>query len=362
MDNIRVNLGKHVDDSYDIVIGKGIYGEVIRGLKNLNLERIAIITDSNVKGLFGEQFHAKLKEQGINSVLINFPPGEGSKNRHTKAKIEDALLLSGINKDSALISLGGGVTGDITGMLASTYMRGIPYLQLPTTLLAMVDSSIGGKHSINTEHGKNLIGTYHQPKKVVIDISVLESLPKEEMLNGIAEMIKHAIISDEKYFAFLEDYLDRIISREEDPLIKAIRWSIILKKRIMEQDEVDNPFNRILDFGHTVGHAIEKASEYTVRHGTAVAFGMYMETKIAQELGLLNEVESEKIIRLMKRAGFRLRGIDKKTLLKCLGYEKTKYNKMVKYVLPSKVGKMNIDVGVAEEIVHNAISDLPFNQ
>ncbi|MCK5140131.1 MAG: 3-dehydroquinate synthase [Nanoarchaeota archaeon] len=361
MKKVRVNLIKKTDNSYDIIIGKDLFSAIADGLLKLNLNKIGIITDSNVKGLYGNNLLSLLKSMGLDAAMISFNAGEESKKRAVKERIEDALVSYSFGRDSLIIALGGGVVGDIAGFVASTFMRGIPYLQIPTTLLAMVDSSIGGKTGVDTPHGKNLIGTFYQPKRVFIDIGVLKSLPKEEMLNGIAEMIKHGVIADEKFFVFMEDYMDKVLSLDEQILIKAIEWCCIIKKKVVEADEREESGERkALNFGHTIGHAVEKASNYKIKHGNAVALGMLAETKISEEIGMINSFESKKIINLVKKAGFdeKLGDIEIGKIIENTGYDKKNIGGRVKYVLPRKVGKADIDVEVNEEIVAKVLGEM----
>ena len=360
MEKIRLNLIEKVDDSYDIVIGKDLFPAIADGLSKLKIGKVAIITDSNVKKLYGNTLLDILKKKGVDAIMLSFPAGEKNKTRHTKEKIDDLLVSNGFGRDSLILALGGGVVGDVAGFVASTFMRGIPYLQIPTTLLAMVDSSIGGKTGIDLSQGKNLIGTFYQPKKVFMDINVLKTLSKEEMLNGIAEMIKHSIISDYKFFIFMNEYIKKIFSLEEDVLIKSIKWSCMLKKNIVENDEKESHIRKKLNFGHTIGHAIEKAKDYSLQHGNAVAIGMVAETNISKEIGMINSIDAEKIISLIKKAGFKI-SIDKESISQII--ENTKYDKKniggrVKYILPRKVGKADIDVEVNEDIITKVLGEM----
>ncbi len=360
MEKIRLNLLKKEDDSYDIIIGNDLFSDISDGLLKLKIGKVAIITDSNVRKLYGDRFLSTLKDKGLDAVLVSFPAGEENKTRKTKEKIEDVLITNGLNRDGVIIALGGGVVGDLAGFIASTFTRGVPYLNVPTTLLAMVDSSIGGKTAVDTPHGKNLIGTFYQPKKVFIDISVLKTLPREEMLNGIAEMIKHGVIDEHRFFVFMEEYMQDIFSLDNEVLIKAIKWSCMIKKNVVEEDEKESSFRKILNFGHTIGHAIEKTANYKLSHGESVALGMITETKIAQEIGLINEIESNKIFDLIKKAEFQgsLSKIDSGKIIENTRYDKKSIGGMAKYVLPRKIGKVEIDVEVREEIVSKVLGEM----
>ena len=360
MEKLRLNLIKKVDDSYDIIIGKDIFQAIVDGLSKIKISKIAVITDSNVKKLYGTSFLSLIKKKGIDAMMISFAAGEASKTRHTKEKIEDLLISGGFDRNSLIIALGGGVVGDMAGFVASTFMRGVSYIQIPTTLLAMVDSSIGGKTGLDTSLGKNLIGTFAQPKRVFMDISVLKTLPKEEMLNGIAEMIKHGIITDQKFFVFMEDYLEKIFSLDEDAVTKSIKWSCMIKKQIVENDEKESGVRKSLNLGHTIGHAIEKSMNYKLKHGEAVALGLLTETKISQELGMINSIQSEKIFNLIKKAGFNTK-IDEKMISSIIDntkYDKKNFGGRTKYVLPRKVGKVDIDVEINEEVIRKALGEM----
>jgi 3-dehydroquinate synthase len=359
IDKVRLELIKKADDSYDIIIGKNIFSDIATGLAKLGMKKIAVVTDSNVRKHYGDKFLGMLKSKKIDALMISIPAGEQNKTRETKEKIEDMLISNNFSRDSVIIALGGGVIGDLAGFVASTFMRGIPFLQVPTTLLAMIDSSIGGKTAVDTKYGKNLIGTFYHPKRVFIDISVLKTLPKEELLNGVAEMIKHGVILDRKLFVFIEDYIDRILSLEDDILVKCIKWNLVLKKQVVEKDEKERSYRRILNFGHTIGHAVEKAAEYNITHGQAVALGMIAETNISEELGMINTVESRKIYSLIKKAGFEsnIKKYDIKKIMENIKYDKKKYKGTVKYTLPRKIGKADIDVGIKDEVISKVLGE-----
>jgi 3-dehydroquinate synthase len=359
LQKIRINLQEEIDNSYDITLGNTLFPLISESLKKLPISKLGIITDSIVKEHYGNQLLELLKSKGIDASLAAFPSGEEHKSRQTKEKLEDVLLANGFKRDCMLIALGGGVVGDLCGYLASTYMRGVPYIQIPTTLLGMVDSSIGGKTGINTPFGKNTIGTFYQPKAVFMDTSVLKSLPKEEILNGAAEMIKHAIIKDQKYFIFLGDFLDRIIALDDEVLEKAIAWSCEIKKEIVQQDEKEESLRKSLNLGHTVGHAIEKAFNYSLKHGQAVALGIIVETKIAHSMKLINSVETEKIITLINRLGpFPSIAGKVSQIVANTSYDKKNTASRINYVLPRKVGKVEIDVLVDQEILEKVLGEL----
>ncbi len=284
---LRVHLKKSVDDSYNIFIGMKLadVGEHLQSLKLGNT--YFVITDSNVHQLIGKKFTQQLNNSGLNATLLSFPAGEASKNRDTKNMLEDKLLALKAGRDCVIIGLGGGVVGDMAGFIAATLHRGVPYVQIPTSLLAQVDSSIGGKVAVDHPKGKNLIGSFHQPKAVYIDSKVLNTLPANEFYCGMAEVIKHGAILDRRFFEFLHKNSDVIHNHEEAALLTIIKRCCELKRSVVEKDEKETDLRRILNFGHTVGHAVELLMNYKLSHGEAIAIGMMVETKISVSLGLI---------------------------------------------------------------------------
>lgn len=273
----------HEEQKYEIEFGVlGKQGAYLRGLAS----RFAIITDDRVKELYG---NALVESLGLDVELFSFPGGELYKTRETKENLEDQLLEKGFGRDSCVIALGGGIVIDVAGFLASTYCRGVPLVMMPTSLLAMVDASIGGKTGVNVPQGKNLIGCIYQPKKVIIDTSVLHTLPQKEFSNGIVEMIKHGLIADAALFDYLQDNYVQILELNLPLIEKAIVESCRIKKQIVEQDEKEKGLRRLLNFGHTVGHALEKLTHYHLSHGEAVAVGLLVESYISYELGFLSQ-------------------------------------------------------------------------
>ncbi len=277
-------------ETEDYTIEFGSLNRQVSFLKGL-ASKFAIITDDRVKELYGDTF----KGSGLDIEVFSFPGGELYKTRETKAELEDQLLERGFGRDSCVIALGGGVVCDVGGFLAATYCRGVPLVMMPTTLLAMVDASIGGKTGVNVPQGKNLIGAIYQPKKVIIDTSVLKTLPQKELSCGIVEMIKHGLIADAGFFEYLEENYAQIL--ELNLLEKAIEESCRIKKEIVEKDEKEMGLRRLLNFGHTIGHALEKLTHYHLSHGEAVAVGLLVESYISYELGFL---EHEVVSRIKK--------------------------------------------------------------
>ncbi len=362
MNKTKVNLDKKISASYEIFIGEDILdriGMIIT--KNNCASRYVIITDSNVAILHGERLLTTLKETGLKIDMIEFPAGEASKNIDTTLDIIKKLIDIGIDRRSALIALGGGVVGDIVGFVASTYMRGIPYYQIPTTLLAQVDSSIGGKTAIDLPEGKNLMGTFYQPKGVFIDLSFLKTLPSREFNSGMAEIVKYGIIDDTELFDLLESKTKAIKDKDITLLSTIIGKSCRIKKGIIEIDEKETGLRRILNFGHTIGHAIEAESDYSISHGDAVSIGMVAATRISQKLKYLPSEDRKRIEHLIKATGLPCRipiSISTEGILARLKVDKKKEDDANKFVLLKKLGMPFVNGGVPEEIARETIEEL----
>ena len=255
----------------------------------LHDEAVAIISDETVAVLYANQITSWIQSTGRKAHCLTFPAGEASKTRETKEALENQLLEEGFGRDTCIVAVGGGVVTDMAGFIAATYGRGVPVIMLPTTLLAMVDASLGGKNGVNVPQGKNLIGTIYQPTKVLIDPAVLSSLPLLELKNGFAEMIKHGMIADRSYFEFLEAYAGELLALHGPTIDRAIMKGCSLKDGIVEEDEREQGKRHLLNFGHTIGHALERLSGYTLAHGEAVALGMVAEGQIGMRLGIFSE-------------------------------------------------------------------------
>lgn len=239
--------------------------------------RYVVITDSNVEPLWGRSAADALRNAGLQADLLSFAAGEANKTRDTWATLTDRMLALGVGRDAAVIAVGGGVVGDVAGFVAATYMRGLPVIQVPTTLLAMIDASIGGKTGVDSPAGKNLIGAFHQPALVFIDTETLSTLPESELINGMAEAVKHGAIADRAYF-------DALLGSRSYPAI--VEGSIRIKQSFVEQDPREQGARAALNFGHTIGHALELATGYALPHGHAVAIGMVIEARLGERIGV----------------------------------------------------------------------------
>lgn len=299
-----------VDDSYDIEVGTGLFNTLIQDLKGAlgkGISRYAIITDTNVEKLYGQQLQQCMQEAGFKTDLIVFPAGEKSKVRATKEKIEDEMLAMGHRRDSCIIAIGGGVVTDLAGFVAGTFGRGIPFINYSTTLLGSADASVGGKTAVDTPLATNLIGLIYQPKKVYIDLETWQTLPKQQISNGLAETIKHACIQDVAFFEFLEENISKLLEDEGIRRHEAICRHIAetncrIKYEVVRKDERETNLRQILNLGHTIGRAIETMSDYQLLHGEAVAIGMCMQVKMAQQLGYVTQEEMNRVIHLFEKA------------------------------------------------------------
>jgi 3-dehydroquinate synthase len=299
LETLKVDLGER---SYDIAFGKGILsklGSLCRD--SLIGERVMVITNPEIGDYYFESVRNSLVDAGYNVQKFIVPAGEEYKNIETLKTIYDALISAGLDRGSFIIALGGGVIGDISGFAAATYLRGISYVQVPTTLLAQVDSSVGGKTGINHEKGKNLIGAFYQPNLVCIDVNTLDTLPEREYLSGLAEVVKYGIVYDADFFNFIYSNADKLLMRDKECLLEVERRSCAIKASVVVQDERESSLRAVLNYGHTIGHAIESLSEYKIYlHGEAVAIGMVCAAKVSEAMGHSAKGDTDRIVRMLK--------------------------------------------------------------
>ena len=299
---IPVTLGER---SYNIVLHPGLLGTVGDRLTAFTTSpKIGVVTDKHVASHYLQETLRSLCKAGYDPTPIILPPGERTKTLGTISKILDVLARQKFERQSLLLALGGGVIGDITGFAAAIYQRGIPFVQVPTTLVAQVDSSVGGKTGVDHRLGKNLIGAFYQPRAVLIDTLTLRTLPRREWIAGLAEVIKYGIIADEEFFAFLEQQMPALLKLKEEPVIHAIKRSCEIKAQVVVEDERESDRRRILNYGHTIGHALESLSGYRgLIHGEAVGIGLVQEADLASHMGLCGRDIVERIRSLVQRAG-----------------------------------------------------------
>lgn len=362
MRSMKVNLDKKLLSSYEIRIGHDISDRMALLIaKNHKAGHYIVITDSNIGQLYGRTFTERLKNAGLKTDRIEFPAGESSKNINTAVDIVGRMLELGADRNTLIIALGGGVVGDLAGFVASVFMRSIPYIQIPTTLLAQVDSSIGGKTAIDLPYGKNLLGTFYQPRAVFTDLCYLDSLPEREFRNGLAEIIKYGIIDDEKLFHLLEDHMESV--REKDPalLLKIVEACCRIKKSIVEIDEKEQGLRRILNYGHTLGHALEAQSDFAISHGEAVALGMIAAARISENVGYLASDERDRIEKLIRMSGLPCEipeHINADELISRLKMDKKKEGDTVHFVLLKKIGMPFVNGGINREIITSVIEGM----
>lgn len=340
MRTLRVDL---VERSYPIVIKRGLVSEVGSSVTALGLKgRVAVVTNPTIANLYADKVMKGLRGAGLNPVLITIPDGEEYKSLNEASKVYDGLVQHRMERSSAIIALGGGVIGDMAGFVAATYLRGVPYIQIPTTLLAQVDSSVGGKTAVNHPSGKNLIGAFYQPKAVYIDPEVLKTLPERELKAGMAEVVKYGVIWDEAFFEFLEKNSGVLhsIGRE---LTHSIERSCEIKAEVVGKDETEGGLRSILNLGHTFGHAIEAASGYgTYRHGEAVSIGMVMAARFSARLGLCGAEIEERVSKLLSSLGLPVDAPDipAEALVESMWLDKKVSGGKLRFVLVTGIGKV----------------------
>lgn len=357
-DTVPVELG---GARYDALIRRGLLQQAGTSLRPLTPSpRVAIITDSNVAARHLEPLRESLRSAGFESLVAVIPAGESHKELSTLLPVFDTLLAAGLDRATPVITLGGGVVGDMGGFVAATLLRGLPLVHVPTTLLAMVDSSIGGKTGVNHRQGKNLIGAFHQPRAVLIDPDVLQSLPPSELHNGLAECIKHEIIRDAAGFAGLERNIDRALALDMDYLAELIAHNVTIKAKIVEADPLEKGERAHLNFGHTFGHAIERASDYNLSHGKAVALGMVAASRVAVALRMIDEQTCRRITDLIQRAGLPIAGVSNSVddVLAAMRVDKKLADGRLRFVLPTRIGSVVLRDDVPAEVVRSAVESL----
>jgi 3-dehydroquinate synthase len=352
--SITVTVDLH-ERSYPIIIGHGTLEQIgpLVAAK-LKARRAAVVTNPIVGKLYGRRVATSLQQAGCEVVSVQIPDGEEHKNLASLSRVYDRLLRQRIDRDSPIIALGGGIIGDLTGFAAATLLRGIPYAQVPTTLLAQVDSSVGGKTGINHPSGKNLIGAFYQPRLVLIDVGTLQTLPRREVLAGLVEVIKYGVILDPNLFALIERDLDRIIALDSDLLRDVVAQCCRLKAMVVARDEREADYRSILNFGHTLGHAVESLTAYKrYLHGEAVAIGMAFALQLSTIRGYCERATMQRVIELLKRAGLpveippKLRG---EQLASAIESDKKMASGKVKFVCLERLGQTRFEYLTSEEI------------
>lgn len=350
---------------YDVHIGRGLLDELgdLVVAAAPAVRRWVVISDENVGELYGERACAAMEGAlHVPTPLFTFPAGEQHKNRHAWAGLSDALLGEGLGRDGGVIALGGGVTGDLAGFVAATYLRGIPVVQVPTSIVAMVDSSVGGKTGVDTPAGKNLIGAFHRPSVVVADPEVIATLPRRERSQGLAEAVKHGAIVDAEYLDRLEADAEALLDADPAALEAMVVRSVEIKARVVEHDEKEAGLREILNFGHTLGHALEAASEFALPHGSAVAVGMVLEARLGADLGITEVGVAQRLAEVLGRMELPTAPADEPdldTVLRFTHSDKKARSGNVRYVLLEAVGRVSAGArGWAREVPDEAVRSM----
>lgn len=346
---------------YPIIIGADL-SNLATWFPEGNFSRIVIITDHIVEKRYGKYLENLLNSSGYPCLLLSFPAGERSKNYRTKHALELSMQRHHCDRNTLILALGGGVVGDLAGYIAATYLRGVSYIHIPTTLLSLVDSSIGGKTGINTMYGKNLIGALYPPLRVVTDLTLIKSLPQKHRINGLIEAIKIFLTHDRDSLNYTEAHLDRIIKGDELCLKEIVIRSTCIKAAVVQRDEKEYGERRILNFGHTIGHALEHLSHYRLLHGYAVGYGILVESTISHLLGLLSSDELHSIYQLLSRLHIHGKKMQKyaiDTVIQTTRIDKKSRHGNVHYILLQKIGQAQIidktySFTVADDIVKKA--------
>lgn len=355
MESLRVALGER---SYPIYIGPGLVDRADLYRPCLEGGGAAIVTNAVVAPLYLSRVRNALAAAGARPVDIVVPDGEQAKSWENLQTIFDILLEARCGRDTLIVALGGGVVGDLAGFAAAVYQRGVPFLQVPTTLLAQVDSSVGGKTAINHVRGKNMIGAFHQPRAVISDVTTLDTLPDRELRAGLAEVIKHGLTLDLPFVEWLEANIEKLLSRDRDALAYAVRRCCELKAGIVAADEREAGVRALLNFGHTFGHAIESGAGYGAwLHGEAIAAGMVMASELSSRLKLLNDRDVARVRTLIARAGLPVMGpaLAPERLMELMAVDKKAAQGKVRFVVLEAVGRAALRAGVQDPLVREAI-------
>ena len=346
------------DTRYPIYIGESLYADAARIVAHLPQKKAAIITNETIAPLYLAPLQAALEAAGVAVTPVILPDGEAYKTWETLNLIFDALLGARAERKTTLIALGGGVIGDMTGFAAACYQRGAPFIQIPTTLLAQVDSSVGGKTAINHPLGKNMIGAFYQPRAVLADMAVLDTLPERELSAGLAEVIKYALLGDVQFLAWLEQHLEALRARDRATLAEAVRHCCQMKADIVGEDEKETGVRALLNLGHTFGHAIEAGMGYGAwLHGEAVAAGMVLAAETSRLLGWISEADVARVTALIERAGLPILspdlGVD--AWISHMGHDKKVEEGQLRFVLLRQLGQAVIEKGVPLTVLREVL-------
>lgn len=356
MTGLTVNLGER---SYPIHISSG-FNNIGKVVASIRPGKVLVVTDSNV-----EKFHAsscieEIQKEGREVFKFVFPAGEGSKNLSTVKEIYSVCMENKFERKDAIIALGGGVAGDIAGFAAATYLRGVNFIQVPTSLIAQCDSSVGGKVGVDFEGGKNLVGSFYQPNAVFININTLKTLPEREYVSGLAEVIKHSIIQDKDFFRYLEENTDGILNRSDEVLSYVVKINCSIKAKVVELDEREDYLRAILNFGHTVGHAIESVLNFSLLHGECISLGIAAACSIARKLGIVSKRDTERIIALLSdmRLPVVYKNLDTEKVYNQMYFDKKISEGKLNFILPKRIGEVIQCNDVPQDVIKESIKEL----
>lgn len=342
--------------SYPVYVSPGLIGNIGTLIKERisSFEKSAVVTSDPIWGAHGESLLESLEKKGINVTVALVPDGEEAKSWSVAEKLIGDLLEHSFNRQSILIAFGGGAVGDLAGFVASIYLRGVRFIQVPTTLLAQADSSLGGKTAVNHPKGKNLIGSFHQPSLVFSDTNLLRTLPRKEILSGLGEVVKHGVVADQTLFSFIEDNTGKLVDADPNALAYVVNRSVAIKGPLVTLDERDSKGARaILNYGHTTGHALEILSKFEMGHGEAVALGMIAASRISESLGLITSSDTERLRILLTALGFDLEPPQFNTteIVEKMYRDKKTVKSSIRMVLPTGIGSPPVLRVVSEDLL-----------
>ena len=358
---IELELGSR---SYPIIIGNGLIDDGALILKHVSSARIVIVTNETVAPLFLDRVEKALRQESKDVLVICLPDGEKHKTWVTLNTIFDTMLEARCDRTATIVALGGGVVGDVAGFAAATYQRGIAYVQIPTTLLSQVDSSVGGKTAINHPLGKNMIGAFYQPRLVIADIDTLSTLPERELSAGLAEVIKYGAIMDAGFFCWLEENMDHLVDRQPDALAHAVEVSCRCKAQIVAADETESGSRALLNFGHTFGHAIEAGLGFgSWLHGEAVGAGMLLAARMSLFQGDIGVQDVQRLETLVKRAGLPTDApkLGTQRYLELMGHDKKVHKGKLRLVLLKAIGEAYLSADFSSEALNRVLQEIPGN-
>lgn len=357
---VRVQVGR---PGYSVWIGAGLLAQVGERVRRLrpDCQRLFVVSSPRIWKLWGKEVVRGARRAGVQIETLRLSEGERSKRLQTVEQLAENLLARGADRGAVLAALGGGVVGDVTGFLAASYMRGVEYVQIPTTLVAQVDSALGGKTGVNLKGGKNLLGAFHNPRVVLVDPRALGSLPPREYRAGLYEVVKYAILRDQALFQYLERNMQAVLSRQPQAVMKILTHSIRLKARIVTRDERENDLRRVLNLGHTFGHALEACAGYhRLKHGEAVGLGLLAATDLARRTGRLASETAKRIERLVLSVGPlpRIAGLAPAKVYEQMFSDKKKKGRSLTFVIPRRIGSVEITSAVRREDALASLSEL----